>query len=173
MTIFLGDNLLTAVNVARDCEMLPIGERVILVTASPPVGDTPASINYSLAEMYEAEETSEDSTDSLGSVTSDSNPLFTDSWPDSIFQPMENISRIWQKQIWSTSELNKFVQPRMHLAMCGKTLDVVRKNFPDVLPKILCRGTVFARMSPDQKTKVTFLAFNVDNLIFFRVYSCS
>ena len=144
-----GDNLLTAVNVARDCEMLPLGERVILVTASPPSADSALSIKYSLAEMYEADSDvgrrGQDHLDEseVFSASCESDPMFTDSWPDSIFRPMENsrISRL-------------LPQSKMHFALCGSTLDVIRKHCPELLPKILCRGTVFARMSPDQKTKV-------------------
>ena len=148
-----GDNLLTAINVGRDCDMLPVGEKVILVTATSPKGSKPASITYSLAEMYESE-IQENSVLS----SSDSDVMFTDSWPDSVFQPMESIARMWRRQaLVSDSErgLNSDEQiPKVHLALGGKTLDVIRKHFPHLLPRILVRATVLARMTPDQKTKV-------------------
>jgi magnesium-transporting ATPase (P-type) len=51
-----GDHLLTAINVARDCGMLPPGESVILVTATPPSNEhSSATIKYSLAEMFESD----------------------------------------------------------------------------------------------------------------------
>lgn len=54
LSLFKGDHLLTAINVARDCEMLPIGEKVIIVTATPPNENSSGTIKYSLAEMDES-----------------------------------------------------------------------------------------------------------------------
>lgn len=36
-------------------------------------------------------------------------------------------------------------------AMNGKTWNTIRDEFPELLPRFVTRGTVFARMSPDQK----------------------
>ncbi|EFX79100.1 hypothetical protein DAPPUDRAFT_53014, partial [Daphnia pulex] len=116
------DNLLTAINVGRDCDMLPVGEKVILVTASSPKGTAPASITYSLAEMYETE-----IEESGVMSSSESDAIGLDS---------------------------KHLTPRLHLALGGKTLDVIRKHFPQLLQRILVRATILARMTPDQKTKV-------------------
>jgi len=137
--------------------MLPLGERVILVTASPPIGDSPASIKYSLAEMYEAGSESAEisTTDLIISNSSDVDPLLTDSWPESVFCPMESVSRLHSsRQMSSRSYVADLTESKMHFALSGGTLDIIRKFCPELLPKILCRGTVFARMSPDQKTKV-------------------
>ena len=137
--------------------MLPLGERVILVTASAPIRENPVSIKYSLAEMYEAESESTDiSTPDLTiSNSSDVDPMFTDSWPDSIFCPIENASRFGSStQLLPPTGTTNFTESKMHFALTGSTLDIIRKFCPELLPKILCRGTVFARMSPDQKTKV-------------------
>lgn len=43
---------------------------------------------------------------------------------------------------------------RYRFAMDGKTWAIVREYFPDLLPKFVTRGTIFARMSPDQKTSL-------------------
>uniref|UniRef100_A0A8C3JRZ2 Polyamine-transporting ATPase 13A2 n=1 Tax=Calidris pygmaea TaxID=425635 RepID=A0A8C3JRZ2_9CHAR len=45
-----GDNMLTAVNVARSCRMVEPKERVIFVNASPPSHDKPAALKFILAE---------------------------------------------------------------------------------------------------------------------------
>lgn len=48
-----------------------------------------------------------------------------------------------------------FLQPQpCHFALNGKSFAVVCEHFTDLLPKILIRATVFARMSPDQKTQL-------------------
>lgn len=36
-------------------------------------------------------------------------------------------------------------------AVTGNTWEVLRKSHPELVPKIVTRGAVFARMSPDQK----------------------
>ncbi|XP_053315067.1 probable cation-transporting ATPase 13A4 [Spea bombifrons] len=41
-----------------------------------------------------------------------------------------------------------------HFAMSGKTYQVVVDHFPELLPKILLNGTIFARMSPGQKSNL-------------------
>nr|XP_060623233.1 probable cation-transporting ATPase 13A5 [Anolis sagrei ordinatus] len=41
-----------------------------------------------------------------------------------------------------------------HFAMNGKTFQVIQKCFSSLLPKILVNGTVFARMSPGQKSSL-------------------
>lgn len=38
--------------------------------------------------------------------------------------------------------------------MTGKTFAILRKSFPSVLEKILVNGTVYARMSPEQKAQL-------------------
>ncbi|KAL4221280.1 hypothetical protein ACF0H5_019543 [Mactra antiquata] len=43
---------------------------------------------------------------------------------------------------------------KIKFAMTGKTWDIVRRYFPDELQKILVRGVVFARMSPEQKAQL-------------------
>ncbi|XP_063065019.1 cation-transporting ATPase 13A2 isoform X2 [Engraulis encrasicolus] len=45
-----GDNILTAVNVARGCGMVGSNERVIFVHASPPTGHSPAVLKFHLGE---------------------------------------------------------------------------------------------------------------------------
>ncbi|XP_062363430.1 polyamine-transporting ATPase 13A2 isoform X13 [Cinclus cinclus] len=51
-----GDNMLTALNVARGCCMVEPRERVIFVTASPPGHDKPATLKFVLAEHSQGEE---------------------------------------------------------------------------------------------------------------------
>ncbi|XP_059831253.1 polyamine-transporting ATPase 13A3-like [Hypanus sabinus] len=43
---------------------------------------------------------------------------------------------------------------RIHLVIDGPSLAVIEDQFPELLPKVTLYGTVFARMSPDMKTKL-------------------
>ncbi|KAG8581496.1 hypothetical protein GDO81_007687 [Engystomops pustulosus] len=48
----------------------------------------------------------------------------------------------------------KSYSPDYVFSMSGKTYEVLEKYFYDLLPKILMNGTVFARMSPGQKSTI-------------------
>nr|XP_032608045.2 polyamine-transporting ATPase 13A2 isoform X2 [Taeniopygia guttata] len=110
-----GDNMLTAMNVARGCRMVEPREGVIFVTASPPGHDKPAALKFVLAEHSQGEE-----------------------------QP-EGL----QQQDGSS------LPPRhCHFALNGKSFQVVCEHFSELLPRILLRATVFARMLPEQKTQL-------------------
>ena len=41
---------------------------------------------------------------------------------------------------------------RYHFAITGRSFAVVKKYFPDVIDRVVVRGTIFARMAPDQKS---------------------
>uniref|UniRef100_A0A670J3W8 Cation-transporting ATPase n=1 Tax=Podarcis muralis TaxID=64176 RepID=A0A670J3W8_PODMU len=41
-----------------------------------------------------------------------------------------------------------------HFAVGGKSFSVILDHFPDLLPKLLLCGTVYARMAPEQKTQL-------------------
>uniref|UniRef100_A0A3B3ZS56 Cation-transporting P-type ATPase N-terminal domain-containing protein n=1 Tax=Periophthalmus magnuspinnatus TaxID=409849 RepID=A0A3B3ZS56_9GOBI len=86
-TIMVTDNILTAVNVAKNCGMIGSDERVIFVKASPHTGLYQSGYNY-------------------------------------------------------------------HLAINGKSFAALSDYFPEELPKVLMRTTVFARMAPNQKTQL-------------------
>ncbi|XP_066493188.1 polyamine-transporting ATPase 13A2 isoform X1 [Tiliqua scincoides] len=106
-----GDNMLTAVNVARSCRMVEAKEHVVFVSAAPPSQDKPAALKF---------------------IPSD--------------HPTE------QPEVSYQEERYFLAQHPCHLALNGKSFAVVSEHFPDLLPKILLQATIFARMSPDQKT---------------------
>uniref|UniRef100_A0A674K7Q5 ATPase cation transporting 13A2 n=1 Tax=Terrapene triunguis TaxID=2587831 RepID=A0A674K7Q5_9SAUR len=98
-----GDNMLTAMNVAKSCRMVELKERVVFVNASPPSHDKPAALKFILSDDPQGQE-----------------------------QP----------------------QPRW-LLLCLSASDAVTylttKPFPF---QILIQATIFARMSPEQKTQL-------------------
>uniref|UniRef100_A0AAY4A9E2 Polyamine-transporting ATPase 13A3 n=1 Tax=Denticeps clupeoides TaxID=299321 RepID=A0AAY4A9E2_9TELE len=49
-----------------------------------------------------------------------------------------------------------------HFSMNGKSLAVITEHFPELVPKLVLHGTVFARMSPDQKTQLVEILQSVD-----------
>ncbi|ESP04540.1 hypothetical protein LOTGIDRAFT_135940 [Lottia gigantea] len=124
-----GDNMLTALCVARDCGMVDKGDRIILVQAYPPTELKAEEIEFVYAG------------DSQKKV-------------EEVITSQVNINLSYQACIKGTvieiDEDNK----RFHFALTGKSWAVLRQYFPDQLLKILVRGTVFARMAPDQKAQL-------------------
>nr|XP_028597190.1 cation-transporting ATPase 13A2 isoform X3 [Podarcis muralis] len=108
-----GDNMLTAVNVARSCRMVNAKERVLFVHAAPPRGrDEPAALRFVPYEHH-----------------------------------LEQPDGSYQRESYFLEQQHPY-----HLAVNGQSFAVLCDHFPDLLPKILVRATIFARMSPDQKT---------------------
>ncbi|XP_032564727.1 cation-transporting ATPase 13A2 isoform X3 [Chiroxiphia lanceolata] len=110
-----GDNMLTALNVARGCRMVEPRERLIFVSASPPGHGKPAALRFLPAEDSQGEE---------------------------------------QPQGLEQRDGSSPPPQPCHLALNGKSFQVVCEHFADLLPRILLRATVFARMLPEQKTQL-------------------
>uniref|UniRef100_UPI00398F33FC polyamine-transporting ATPase 13A2 isoform X2 n=1 Tax=Pristiophorus japonicus TaxID=55135 RepID=UPI00398F33FC len=108
-----GDNMLTALNVARNCGMVGLQDRVIFANASPPSRDIPACVKF---------------------LPSDPAP--------------------GQQNGMEQPGIHSLEQTDYHFALNGKSFAVVHDYFPDLLQKILLRGTVYARMTPNQKTQL-------------------
>ncbi|OWK50143.1 putative cation-transporting ATPase 13A2 [Lonchura striata] len=128
-----GDNMLTAMNVARGCRMVEPNEGVIFVTASPPGHDKPAALKFVLAEHSQGEEQPE------GLQQQDGSSL----------PPRHCHFALNGKSFQVVCEHFSELLPRLAI--------------PPVLPRnadgcsrwqILLRATVFARMLPEQKTQL-------------------
>lgn len=46
------------------------------------------------------------------------------------------------------------MRDKIHLALSGKTFQVLREHYPQLLNRVAVRGTIFARMSPEQKQQL-------------------
>lgn len=122
-----GDNMLTALSVARECHMVEQHDKVILVQAFPPQTDkSDNTISSPQIEYVYTDEVSQ---------ASDNN------------SPKQYIDDTKIKITTDTTE-------KYHFAVAGKSWAVLRQFFPDVIPKIVLKGTVFARMLPDQKAQL-------------------
>lgn len=121
-----GDNLLTAVSVARDCHMISETHKVIVVKGFPPDHNQPASICFEVAETP--------------------NIANTHSFPEITPNGVGYCEINHQNE---TAKMKPF-----HFVLDGKAFGIVRTYFPELLPKIIVRGAVFARMAPEQKTQL-------------------
>ncbi|XP_034846625.1 probable cation-transporting ATPase 13A5 [Mirounga leonina] len=115
-----GDNLQTAITVAKNSEMIPRGSQVILVEANEPENFVPASVTWQLVENQE-------------------NGL----------QKSETYLNIGNSSVPDGARGSCY-----HFAMSGKSYQVIFQHFNSLLPKILVNGTIFARMSPGQKSSL-------------------
>ncbi|XP_059498532.1 polyamine-transporting ATPase 13A3-like [Stegostoma tigrinum] len=130
-----GDNMLTAVSVARECGMIPLNGKVIVTEALPPKDGQSATINWQYAED-----------------------------PSLWKKPVANETKDIHINMESDSLKDRPQPPEIsyHFAMSGKSFAVIAEHFPDLLPKLLLCGTVYARMAPDQKTQLVEALQKVD-----------
>uniref|UniRef100_A0A4X2M375 Cation-transporting ATPase n=1 Tax=Vombatus ursinus TaxID=29139 RepID=A0A4X2M375_VOMUR len=116
-----GDNLQTAVTVAKKSGMIAERLRVILIEANEADGSSPASVTWKLLEdRKHAGYRHQDSYINIG---------------EDISKPRDE-------------------DESYHFAMTGKSYQVISQHFSGLLPKILMNATVFARMSPGQKSNL-------------------
>uniref|UniRef100_A0A4W4FIW5 Polyamine-transporting ATPase 13A3 n=1 Tax=Electrophorus electricus TaxID=8005 RepID=A0A4W4FIW5_ELEEL len=137
-----GDNMLTAISVARDCGMIPPQDRVIIADALPPKDGQPARINWQYADNPSKHMSKTD-------IEVSPRPLLD----DNIEISMEDSSKE-QRSL-----------ERYHFAMSGKSFTVITEHFQDLLQKLVLHGTVFARMAPDQKTQLVETLQSVDYFV--------
>nr|XP_060635789.1 polyamine-transporting ATPase 13A3-like [Anolis sagrei ordinatus] len=125
-----GDNLLTAVSVGRECGMIPAKGKVILTEALPPKDGQPATIHWQQADELPAPEIPDkDSKQEIKLMLDEEEP------PPAAPRP-------------AVPEVS------YHFAIGGRSFSVILEHFPDLLPKLLLCGTIYARMAPDQKTQL-------------------
>ncbi|XP_075617338.1 putative cation-transporting ATPase 13A4 isoform X2 [Balearica regulorum gibbericeps] len=115
-----GDNIQTAVTVAKNAGMISPTNRVILVEANKIPGSFSASITWKPLE--------ENKPEGYGSLEDDSQT---------------------ERRIRLTLGSGQY-----HFAMSGQSYQIVAQHFRHLLPKLLLNGTVFARMSPGQKSSL-------------------
>ncbi|XP_012996207.1 probable cation-transporting ATPase 13A4 isoform X1 [Cavia porcellus] len=114
-----GDNLQTAITVARKSGMVSESQKVILIEAEETTGASSASISWKLVE--------EQKHIACGK--------------------QDNYINI--REVYDNSKEGSY-----HFALDGKSFQVISRYFSSLLPKILINGTIFARMSPGQKSSL-------------------
>ncbi|XP_039578383.1 probable cation-transporting ATPase 13A4 [Passer montanus] len=115
-----GDNIQTAITVAKNAGMIAPTHRVILVEAKEVSGSFPASITWKSLEEKKIED-------------------YRGLEDDSQTEPGIRLA---------------LGSGQYHFAMSGKSYQIVAHHFRHLLPKLLLNGTVFARMSPSQKSSL-------------------
>ena len=123
-----GDNLQTAISVARDCRMVDESARVLVV-------------------------------ESENGATSYAEPVHPEGGSDVIHAVANGNSA------GSVAVTVEPSPPDYHFAMTGATWSDIRLHRPELLPSILVSGTIFARMTPDQKTQLVEQLQSIDYVV--------
>ncbi|KAL1121979.1 hypothetical protein AAG570_003387, partial [Ranatra chinensis] len=154
-----GDNMLTALSVARDCEIIGQGQRVIMVhtvandCASSPrvyftqsVASRATETGHTITEMSQL--TGTESVTSIQTLGSSHGGAYTANGitPNSVIidLPFDN----------NFSEAVEKFDTSYSFALTGSTWTALREHHPDLLARVAARGAVFARMSPDHKQQL-------------------
>ncbi|XP_073531172.1 probable cation-transporting ATPase 13A4 [Phyllobates terribilis] len=115
-----GDNLQTAVTVAKNSGMINEQSNVIMVEAKGPTDSSLASITWTLVQGVKR-------------------------------KSFEEVDIYIDIQEESKPDIEK---PPYYFAMTGSTYDIILQYFNNLLQKMLINGTIFARMSPGQKSSL-------------------
>lgn len=139
-----GDNILTAVSVARDCKIITPGQSVITINTD---NGMPPQLFYTLA------------TTKGGTFVQNDMSLLTNSASIVSLDTMESQTITEQTTTNNATGHVQVKKPSMiynnyRFAMTGKVWDVVREYYPELVAKFITRGSIFARMSPDQKQQL-------------------
>ncbi|XP_028587647.2 putative cation-transporting ATPase 13A4 [Podarcis muralis] len=119
-----GDNIQTAITVARNAGLIPPGSQVILVESSGQPGLPSPSVTWDLLE-----ESKDDQGDS-------------------------SETKARYLEVGGGGRGPDPGRGRYHFCLDGRTYEVLSQHFRHLLPKLLLDGTVFARMSPPQKASL-------------------
>ncbi|XP_055690412.1 polyamine-transporting ATPase 13A3 [Lutzomyia longipalpis] len=143
-----GDNILTAISVAKDCGMIPKHQSVITVNVKSTRDTHELYYNLTNSSLPGANQ-------ALNSMNHDSiDSLYT---ADTCTTTHTTLT-IHEMECGRSEEYDDatMLPPDLpsnnyRFAMTGRTWAIVRQHFPDLLQRFTTRGVVFARMSPDQK----------------------
>ncbi|KAJ8705269.1 hypothetical protein PYW07_011096 [Mythimna separata] len=147
VVMITGDNVLTAVSVAKECGILMGEERVVHLHADTS-GTSPviycestlhgASVGrrFPLDREWRSVDSGRGSWRSASAFAS-AEPSHSHSQDNGVFD----------------AEAGS-MEPRYKIVMTGDTWRVLREHYPNVLSRVVARGAVFARMSSDQKQQL-------------------
>ncbi|XP_067207720.1 polyamine-transporting ATPase 13A3 isoform X2 [Linepithema humile] len=144
-----GDNMLTALSVARDCDIVKPGTPVIAVSTTqhnqlkPQMYFTKSDSQPSPASPNGQADLSE-MTDLNSVVSLDVETVESGSFSNT---KLENDINYLSDDVQYSK--NKYV-----FALTGKTWALIKQYYPELIPKMVTRGAIFARMSPDQKQQL-------------------
>ncbi|XP_077288142.1 polyamine-transporting ATPase anne boleyn isoform X2 [Arctopsyche grandis] len=144
VVMITGDNLDTAVSVASECGLLRKGDRLILCETSQTSEDSLPDLYYTSSLInVEGLKKSKTNSENVPSITRISTNTISDL----------NI-RDSSTSTLSIDSLENGANKKYKIAMTGATWKVLKEHYQNLIPKLITRGAVFARMSSDQKQQL-------------------
>nr|XP_023026840.1 probable cation-transporting ATPase 13A3 [Leptinotarsa decemlineata] len=132
-----GDNILTALSVAKDCDIVTANQSIISVNCDD---NEPPNLYYTLT-----------STKAMPSDVS----ILTNSASAVSLETIESQVHTLTNDVSQTGcSRPSMLLNNYRFAMTGKVWEVIKEHYPDLLPRICTRGTIFARMAPEQKQQL-------------------
>lgn len=141
-----GDNLMTAASVARECGMVRADDQIVVVEAILQSNDVP-SIRF----VWNLDK-DVDCSDKVRKNASGSMVAATIGSQDN------KVAVIEVEEPQARGHNYRF-------AITGNSWSVVRRHYPHIVPQILVKGTIFARMDPDQKAQLVEDFQNMDCIV--------
>ncbi|XP_034836724.1 polyamine-transporting ATPase 13A3-like isoform X2 [Maniola hyperantus] len=133
VVMITGDNIHTAVSVAKECGILMSGERVVHINVEYGTG---------LPHLY-CESTAH-------GVCVGGRVSFEKEW-----RSIDSGHGSWRSNSVNPADVeNPPREPRYKIVMTGDTWKALREQYPSAVGRVIERGAVFARMSPDQKQQL-------------------
>lgn len=162
-----GDNILTALSVAKDCGMITKGQNVIIVNSRQnSMKANGHELYYNLSGQGGGAGDNKSPVEALTpNGCGGDYALMSNSNSVASFQTVDTYTQTTSvamstKDIEAGFKIDEYEDRMEHdlnnyrFAMTGKTWAMVREYFPDLVPKFVTRGTIFARMSPEQKQQL-------------------
>ncbi|KYN32967.1 putative cation-transporting ATPase 13A3 [Trachymyrmex septentrionalis] len=142
-----GDNMLTALSVARDCDIVKPGTPVIAVSTNQQNQMKPQI--YFTKSDSQPSPTSPNSQPDLSEISDLNSVVSLDTVESGSFgnTKLEN-------DINYLSDDVQYSKNKYAFALTGKTWALMKQYYPELIPKVVTRGAIFARMSPDQKQQL-------------------
>lgn len=127
---------MTAVSVAKDCKIITQGQSVITVNID---NSCPPQLYYTLAATKG------------GAVPQNDLSLLSNSASITSLETVESQTMTDQNTALArpVSLFNNY-----RFAVTGKVWAAVHDHHPELIPKLITRGSIFARMSPEQKQQL-------------------
>ncbi|XP_031641127.1 probable cation-transporting ATPase 13A3 [Contarinia nasturtii] len=130
-----GDNIMTALSVAKDCKMIKSNEEVYIVKCEGYGNDKP-KLTIELSRDIGAVDDTTTSEDGINNVGFNAH-----------------------------STLLNISADRYHLALDGTAWKAIQVHYPHFIPHVVARGTVFARFRPEQKSQIVICLKQYDYIV--------
>ncbi|XP_022666332.1 probable cation-transporting ATPase 13A3 isoform X2 [Varroa destructor] len=140
-----GDNLLTALTVARECGMIESTEPIIRIE----LDDSGTDIYWAYYDIQDHVE----AVAFTGNVPKDQEYQQASSAKSEYWKGVEkHPQRIFKILPNEDKEIRISYTGNFQIVTTGNALAIIRRRYPKILHKVIVRGIVFARMTPDSKT---------------------